>query len=343
MTETTNSGVASQVGATEQTAVDGGARKKLMIGAFALVILAGIGWVFAKHQANAIAKDMIDGFLIRHDLRATVSYEGVSGSPFGSAILSDVRVTLSSSAVAKIGTLTITDVDMDGNMIFGFRLIAQAVDVPLLALARDKRRNETLHHAVGLGYTTLRGNIDVGFHFDNETGVLSVDTSGDAADAGNWNLALKLGGLDARFVRSVYDIAKSTGGKALQRLLRAADTWTKKIKKLTFVEASLSLENSDYFQRNNDIPVADIPLDDGAVAPRAVTVSDIELVRGGMNPSEAREAVEALDEWQKEGGLLQIESRSTRSIPLFEEGNLFSPTFDSFEKFLAMTRSRVTH
>ena len=122
MSETTDSGAAPQAGAGEQeagNAVGGGTGKRLTVGVIALVGLAGSGWLFAKNQANITAKDRIDGFLIRHDLRRTVAYGDVSGSPFGFATLSDVRITMSPSAVAKAGSLTVSEIEMDGDMILG--------------------------------------------------------------------------------------------------------------------------------------------------------------------------------------------------------------------------------
>ena len=346
MSETTDSGAAPQAGAGEQeagNAVGGGTGKRLTVGVIARVGLAGSGWLFAKNQANITAKDRIDGFLIRHDLRRTVAYGDVSGSPFGFATLSDVRITMSPSAVAKAGSLTVSEIDMDGDMILGLRLTAQSVEVPLLKLAQDNPRDNSLHHAIGLGYTTLNGSIDISFRIDDEKGVLSLDTSGDADEAGSWKLRLKLGGFDGGTLNSLYEITKSTGGEVVQKFLEIAIKGAEAITKLTLVEASLSLENSDYFQRSNDIPIADIPPDGGSAAPRVAAINDTELVRGGMNPSEAREAVMSIDEWVKEGGALQIESNLTQPVPLFKQGNLFSPTFDSIGKYLAATKSKITH
>lgn len=154
---------------------------------------------------------------------------------------------------------------------------------------------------------------------------------------------MKLGGFDGGTLNSLYEITKSTGGEVVQKFLEIAIKGAEAITKLTLVEASLSLENSDYFQRSNDIPIADIPPDGGSAAPRVAAINDTELVRGGMNPSEAREAVMSIDEWVKEGGALQIESNLTQPVPLFKQGNLFSPTFDSIGKYLAATKSKITH
>lgn len=318
-------------------------RKKLTIGLAAFAVVLGGGWMFAKHQANTIAKDRIDGFLIRYNLKGTVAYDDVSGSPFGSATLSGVRVTTSPSTTIKAGSLTISDIEMKGDMIQSLSVAAKSVEVPLLAMARDSRRDATLHDAIGLGYTTLTGNVDVSARFDDQKSVLSFDTSGEARDAGSWKLKLKLGGLNSGTLNALYGMSQATGGDAGLGLLAVAGMGFQALGQLTLAEASLTVDNSGYFKRSQDIPSADIPVGEGASAARALAVDETELVRGGMSPSEAQATREAVEGWMKKGGTLRIESNLTQPVALFKRGSLFSPTFDSLAEYLMLTKSKISN
>lgn len=318
-------------------------RKKLTIGLAAFAVVLGGGWMFAKHQANTIAKDKIDGILIRYNLKGTVAYDDISGSPFGSATLSGVRVTTSPSTTIKAGSLTISDIEMKGDMIQSLSLAAKSVEVPLLAIARDSRRDVTLYDAIGMGYTTLSGNVDVSARFDDQKGVLAFDTSGEASDAGSWKFKLKLGGLNSGTLNALYGMSQATGGDAGLGLLAIAGVGFQALGQLSLSEASLTLDNSGYFKRSKDIPSADIPMDEGVVVSRVLAIDETELVRGGMSPSEAQAAREAVGGWMKKGGTLRLDSNLTQPVSLFKRGSMFSPTFDSLTEYLMVTKSKISN
>lgn len=318
-------------------------RKKLTVGLAALVVMLGGGWMFAKHQANTIAKDRIDGFLIRYNLKGTIVYDDVSGSPLGSATLSGLRVTISPSTTIRAESLTISDVEMKGDILQNLSLVAKSVEVPLLAMARDSHHDAILHDAIGLGYTTLSSNIDVSARFDDQKSVLLFDTSGEARDACSWKLKLKLGGINSGTLNALYGMSQATGGDAGLDRLAVAGMGFQALSQLTLAEAGLTVDTSGYFKRSKDIPSADIPVDEGAVASRALAVDETELVRGGMSPSEAQAARETVEGWMKKGGTLRIESNLTQPVALFKQGSLFSPTFASLTEYLMMTKSKISN
>lgn len=84
-------------------------------------------------------------------------------------------------------------------------------------------------------------------------------------------------------------------------------------------------------------------MDEDVSATRAMAIDETQLVRGGMSPSEAQAAREAVENWVAKGGTLRIESNLTQPVALFKRGSLSSPAFDSLAEYLMVTKSKVTN
>lgn len=312
--------------------------KRLIATGLALVMLGG-GWMYAKSQATQIAKDRIDGFLIRNNLVADVRYQDLSASPFGSAALSGVKLMASSGAPISIGSVEISDVDMKGDQLRGIRIAAEKAEIPMLALARQQRNpDKIVRETLGLGYTTVTGALRASLRYDEQKAIITFETDGDVKDAGSWKARFKVGGVDAGIMNALYGLSTNVskmGGLALLGIMGQAG---EAVTRLSLSEMEVGIDNSGLFKRTNEITDRDMP----AEGNDGVALDEAELVRAGMAPSEAKSARAALATWMSKGGTLRIAANLNQPLPLFR-GSILAPSFDSVPSFLAVTKSRITN
>lgn len=325
--------------------------RRVAIGVAAMVVLIGGGWAFAKHQATAIAKDRIDGFLIRYNLRTNLTYDDISASPFGSATLSGVAAKdFRGNTVVKIGSLDISDIEMKGDIPQGLNLSAKSVEVPFLALSKGEYPDPVTANLVGMGYTTLRGDVSLAGRINDKENTFSVETKGDVRDLGSWKVKLTLGGVSTAPLSASFGMGSpqtdqsdplATLGTALTGLSALAQ-------QITLVEAALTVDDSGYFKRNREIADADLPPDDAArpVPILSMPVDESALVRAGISPSEAKADREAMESWITKGGVIRIESNLDHPAPLFTNRNFLggpSLAFDSPAAFFAAAKMKISN
>lgn len=307
----------------------------------ALVVVVG-GWLFAKHQATSIAHDKIDGFIIRNNLREVVSYADLSASPFGSVSLSGVKVKISPAAAVVVGSLDISDIKMKNDQLYGISLAAKRTELPVLQLARENPRDSSLREAVGLGYTTLTGDLSVAVDFDDAKGTLAFETTGEVKEAGGWKAKLRLAGIDAQAVALLSQMAASGGKMNGLEMMASAGMQLQRLATVSLAEADFSVDNGGLYKRNQDLTSAEMPVEGNAAAPVS-GIDESDLVRAGMAPSEAIATKGAVDNWLKKGGSLRVAANLSQPLPLFRNANFFTPAFDSPAGYLVATKSKISN
>lgn len=317
--------------------------KKGAIGLGAVALLAGGAWAFASHQATTIARDKVDGFIVRNNLRDKVSYADLSASPLGSATLTGVKISLSPAAAIKIGSLEISDVEMKNDLMERISVSAKSAEIPLLAMARQRFLGSTFDDAIGLGYTTLTGDVAVAARLDEDKGMLHFETSGEMRDAGSWKFKIDLGGISAKMIGSLTALSQSAQNENAYAL--AADEGLRGLGHLTLSRAELTLDNTGLRKRFGEVTDLDLPPDGNAQdAPQGPIDNDeTRLVQAGMSPAEAHAARTAVTNWMKNGGSITVATNLDTPLPLFQHGNLFAPAFDGVGGFLVATRSKITN
>lgn len=312
--------------------------KKLIAGGLVLVV-AALGWVWAGHQATKVAKDQIDGFLIRNGLAGDIRYQDLSASPFGTATLKGVSVMAASANPILLGKVQISDVELKGEQLRGISLSADTVEIPLLAFARQQRNlNDTLRDAIGLGYDAVRGEASLAVRYDDVRGTVSLQTSGSLNDAGGWKAKVVLGGISTNTVNELYTLAanaRQLGGLALFGLLgQAGDA----LARTALVEMDLGVDNGGWFKRAAQVPDTGVPV----AAVSSSGVDETQLVKAGMGPSDAHALRQKLDTWVSKGGALRVTSSLSQPLPLFR-GSILQPNFDGLAGFVVAARLNVTN
>lgn len=314
-------------------------KNKFLIAAGVIFVVGAVGWTWAGYQATQVAKDRIDGFLIRNNLANDIRYQDLSASPFGTATLKGVTVMASSTNPVTIGSLEVSDLEMKGDQLRGIRVSAQKAEIPVLELARQQRNPEKmLRDAIGLGYAKMSGGASVAFRYDDQRGTLSVDTTGDLNDVGAWEAHVVVGGISVAAVNDLYALSASVpqlGGFALLGALGQAE---ETLARTVLVEMEVGIDNGGWFKRSSQIPDQDLPFE-GEIS---AGIDETQLVHAGMAPSEALSMRQTLDGWVRKGGTLRVTSNLAQPLPLFR-GSLLAPNFDSVPRFLVAAKARVTN
>lgn len=324
------------------------ATSKILAAVGAVGILATGGWVYAAHHATAVTRDRVDGFLIRNELSDKIRYADISASPLGSAKLSGVTVAVSPDVTVSIGSLEISDVEISNDQLVGVSLATDEVEVPSLAIVQAQRSRRgwladpDLTATLGLGYTVLRGRIDLAAHYDEENRTLQVESVGSVRDAGGWKVKLRLADVQRGVIELAHRMVTSSEA-AGQLQLAALSEGMQALSAVTLAELDLTLDNVGIVERSGLVTDRPLPPGDGAEAPVATAADEEALVKAGMTPSAARDTREAFEGWLTRGGSLRISSDIGRPVPLMDP-NLPAPSsaFRSLPGYLAQTRSQVS-
>lgn len=309
----------------------------------AILVMIGGGWLFAKHQATSIAQDQIDGFIIRHDLRGKIAYDDLSASPFGSISLSGVKLKLSPANIISIASLDISHVEMKYDQLRSITLAARGAEIPLLSIAREQgNADAALRGAIGMGYTTLKGDLGLSLRYEDVKGTLSVETTGTVTDAGSWTAKLSLGNIDPTSVSTLYNMANVPAQANPFAILAAAGQGLQGLASVSLAEADVAIDNAGLYKRDQEITARDLP-QEGTGAEAKPALDEMELVKAGMAPSEASSALAAVDGWMRKGGALKIKTNLAQPLPLFRNANLMLPAFNSPAGFLAATKSSISN
>ena len=318
-------------------------KASLIVGACAIAVLGG-GWAYASHKATAIARDLIDGFLIRHHLADTVSYGGLSASPFGSVSLSDVKIKPDPNVVVTIKSVDVSDVDVANDIPRAFNITIDDANIPLLAIARGTR-DRGYAKAIGYGFGELHTSGKVAFHYSTDTRRMTFKSSIDVRDAGSWDMSLALDDVSPGLFQATSALSNAAANNnSLAALFEGSLTGLQvSLSQISLAEASMSIDTSKISKRLKEIPDTDIPTDDDAALHGAFKVDETKLVEQGMAPSAAHALGSKLQSFANQGGRLKIASNLDRPVPLFRDGNLFMPAFSNLVEFLTVTKSTFSN
>lgn len=324
--------------------------KKAGMAVGALVVMGVVGWFAAGHVASSRAKDAVEGFLIRNNLQGVVSYGDVSATPFGNVTISQVRIVAADlSQPIQISSVSISDFNPELPWKSG-KVAVKSAQVPVLDMAKRQHDMSALGYAA-LGYTNVMLDSSLSWSGDNNARKLSVISSGEAHDVGSWKVKLDLANIDPSGLASLPGLYQSVRSSnflgALPQVMQALST----LSGTSLSQADISIDDSDFAKRESLFPNAAVPGDGAAVQAKS-GLNEVELVRDGMNPSDARAAAAAAGVWIKKGGSLRVTTHLNVPMPLIHMGSRSSffgsvptpmPAFDSFSDFLAKTNSTVSN
>ena len=312
-------------------------RKHIAVGVIAAILLVGIGWFAAGHYATNTARDKIDGFLIRNNLKGVISYQDISATPMGKTTLTDVTVKIGAIPI-KCDTVTLSGVDTSHDTPRSADVTLSGLNVPVLDLARTGVQPAI--PLAELGYASVHGRLNFSYDLSSK-GDLTVKTHGDASNAGSWDMKLNLSGIEPDTLSTLGMISKVLAGSSnegnVERRLETA-TITAKLAGL-----ELSLNDSGMYDRMRKLPNANIP--SAGNSPDAKSgVSETTLVKAGMTPSDARDTAAKINGWVEKGGDISLSTGIDHPISLMRSGGMMGvpqPAFDSLESFLVATKAKI--
>lgn len=316
-------------------------KQHLITGAAALVVVLGGGALYLGHAASSVAKDRVDGFLIRKDLNSKVSYGGISASMFGSVAIDTVTVTIGPQAKVRLGTVKVDHLDVHGDQLYGAKVTATGVDLVVPDLVRSGMPE--LAGLAALGYKHLKGEVTFAFSYDDGKNSLVVETDGDFDGAGSWKSKFKLEGVQPSLIETVSDFAQKGGANplaALGLMFQGAAAFTT----VQIADVDVTVDDRGIHQREAEFPDTALPPDTGA-APAKAAIGERDLIKAGLNPSEAQDTAKTISAFVANGGTLHIRSDLDQPRPLFKPGNGFMPVvpaINSAAEFLALTKAKVS-
>lgn len=321
-------------------------RKKIVISAAAVAVLLGIGWTFVKHQATSAARDRIEAFLIRSKLYSNVAYRGVSASPFGSVTLSDVTIRdFDGAVVAKIGSLEFSNMETKEDLLMGIKVTADSFEMPLLPLARGKWHTPMIVSAIGMGYATLKGTLSLSGRFDDQRQTLSIETDDDIQDVGLLDAKIQLDNINSLMLRDAATeeekVRSQQDSAPASFLMSIFINMQSLVVSATLEKANVTVNNTGYFKRSHEITDSDMPSHTTPSARtgnmQAPTPLEIAFVRGGLSTSEAKASVAALENWDANGGVLNVTTNITQPIPLVQFAS------EDFPSIMVETKALVSN
>jgi len=321
--------------------------KQHKIGAAALAIVLVGGGVYAKHAAGNVARDQVEGFIVRQNLGGVVRYASISASLFGSVSLSDVQIKLGPNATIKVASLDISHLDIRDNRVYGASLLADGLEYPLVDTMRGRFVQPTadMQELVGLGYSRLIGRVALNMKLDDKKEALDIETTADFKDAGGWTAKLELAGITPSLVNFAYSLPEAQASGGTGRLLETALTGMSAASRVALANAEITLDDCGISKRERKITADSYPSDNKAVVARDPEINEIALIKAGQSPSKAKSSVDAYQSWRQDGGKLKITTTIEHPIPLFKNGFLGSvtPAFENQADLLALTKAEITN
>lgn len=320
---------------------------KLGIGALALIVLAGGAFLFTRHQQGAATQDQVNAFLIRAGLEPFVTSQSQSVSLLGATTLSGVTIKDSTGAVvAHIDSIDVADLKLNGAVPQSMKLTAHGITVPVLQLAR-RVKDEVSQALIGVGYSVLAGDMTINLVDDDASGVLRLDVQGTGNDLGDGELHLVLDHVDAGAIAAIGQVVEAQRSGGPLAAAAAAMMVRQKIKDARLVSVSARIDDTGYHARITALPATGTPPGALGTTPPAIRppMSEADLVRAGLAPSEAKDALAAITRFQTQGGTLRISSTVDHPLALFNGGGFLGPSFayDSPAQLLAAAKPKVTN
>jgi hypothetical protein len=272
-------------------------KRRFLGGAALLVLLAGGGYEVGCYKAGELARDAVDGYLIRSHLQKQVSYQDISATPFGRVTLSGVKLDFPLlGQPIELSSLSIGGLAPDGKVPDRLEVGWSGLVLP----ARSFLSGEALAAFSGAGFQTLRGEGSFSWALDSGSHQLTVKTSGSFTDAGRWDFEASFTNADP---------------PALGRMAEAGLT---SLMTIQVKSVSGSLDLGGLARRAREIPRTALPAaEEQPLFDTQPAMIGTSLVEAGMAPSEARETAEALQKFAQTGTRISLKSRMERPVPLF--------------------------
>ncbi|HML52976.1 MAG TPA: hypothetical protein PKC79_02675 [Solidesulfovibrio magneticus] len=336
-------------------------RKQAIIGGLVLATIVAVGWIVAVRYATNIAKDGVDGFIIRHNLHDVVSYNGIYASPFGKVRLDGVAFKIG-GLVFHCGDVMFSGLGTDRDIPSNVDIVLSNLNIPTLDLAR--MGNPVAAFFSEMGYTSLQCQIGLSYHLDDK-GNFTVKTTGDVSRAGSWNFSLRLANVEQetfsalavlqKQLSAVVDSFSGTPGRMkrkgasdfnendLANLLGAGSQFVKGLSAIKFASMDFVVNDSGIYDNMRKLPDEPLPSGSNSVVSRAgKMLAETSLVMAGMGPSAAREIVAKVNGWIEKGGEISLATRLEHPIALIRPSvSSPEPVFDSFETFLVATKAKI--
>ncbi|WP_338332314.1 hypothetical protein [Acetobacter sp. LMG 32666] len=283
-----------------------------------VVVLAGIGWVAASHEASRMANQKLHDFLEQTELASYVRYGSVSASPFGNVTIYDVSIRLSDNDThpIRVGSLAIGGLSSSRTLPGALSLSASHIEcsteqaniLTASGLSDTKLR--------GLGYSTVTGDIALSYSLSDRK--LAVKSNASFVQIGGWNVSVDLADVPNTFLSGMTSVVQG-GGFNLVSLMQMAQQF-----------ASIKLQS------------ADIQFDNKGIIERAQAIPDSPFPQNRTQPDNAT----PFARWGTQGGTLKIVTQLEEPLPImqarFPYSSLFNPAFSSLDSFIANTHATVT-
>lgn len=315
-------------------------RRRIVIIAAAVALAAGLGgWLYAARLASDEAREKIEAFLSGNGLSSNISYANVSASPFGAVTLSGVVVKASGgNEFVKIGSLSLSGVDIRNGTLAGLDVSAHSIEMPVLAIARaDRTIRKDFSDLIGLGYTLLKGKVFLSVGQGGQKNTLAVEVNGEIDDMGSIKGKASFSGVDPQdmlgLVRVFQEIERPSRHTDPAALFGAGIIGLERLSRMSLDSAEFVVDNRDYVERGRDIPASAIPASEPS-----------SLAHVGLASSGDVSAHKALSAWRREGGKLRIATRATQPVQVFAI-NLFGNSsflFENIDQFLARTNAEIS-
>lgn len=309
-------------------------KRHIQIGVAACIVFLATGWFALSKYAAGVARDEIDGFLVRNNLQGVVAYDGITATPFGTVTISDMMLGSPQGGRIKVRELVISGVQHENDRLVAVEAKARKADIPLLELRRNRGISDTT--LLALGYTRLIGDCSMGFHYDSKRRTLDVSLGGKFDGLGEMQAQLGLGGVDPTLMGMSREFARFADNPL--GLLALLGT----LQSVTLSKNTLFLDSGPVHKRAAQITDAGTPSEQRAGTPVEWPLKENSLVMAGMRPSQAKELYIAGEKWAKEGGVLKVETHLDAPVPLLRQtagGPKF--VFEDAANFLVATKSTV--
>jgi len=296
-------------------------KRRILAGAGAFIVIAGGGYGFGCYQATKAARDVVDTYLIRGHLQQQVSYRDISATPFGSARLSGIRLSVMGQPV-EIASLSVGGLRPDGTAPERLDIAWSGLSLPASSILSG----DDLAALIGSGFAKLQGEGSFQYRFDSSAHEVEIKTAGSFSKAGSWDFAWTLANTDPASLGRIVE-----GGNAFLPAVQLRSL-------------SGSLDASGFEKRTGEIPRSALPAEEGRpLLNIASTQFSRSLIEAGMSPADARDMLEALQKFARTGDKITLKSRTDYPVPLFATGFLGQPQLISFPAFLAATKLSVSN
>lgn len=296
-------------------------RRWLQAGAGGIGCLVLVGWGVVHHQASQKAAKGVHDALESMNLLGAVEYGSVSTSLFGTVSLSDVKwhvapavdVTASSVDISRIDTAHAIpyyiDLSFSGLTVPVQKIVAAGPGAPIPGILASFARQ-----AGQDGYNALHGTLDIGYDLQKARSVMTMTSSGNFTDFGNWHGKVELG----NFSPVLLDTATLS---VLDHNVRGLNGMTvfniaQNVARLTLQAVDVTLDLRDNDKRDQEIPDTSMPQQNpDAANQQVIAMKENEARRAGL-PDDQAHLVALL--MADKLPAFTMKSSGTKSLPLTE-------------------------